>query len=215
MNSELSHVLDSLKDQPRLQITVLGGDHALSPEIITRLQASSHEIQGGTASLDNIMRALSNGEQYHILHILAHGRYNKLNSESDLYLQDNNGLTKTVRDSDITLRLGALANLPHLVFLAACESARRDAGDQNAFVGLASKLVACGVPAVVAMQDMVPIDAAQKLTADFYAYLMLHGVVDRALAQARLLLFDPNSKTWATPVLTMRLKDGLLFDLED
>ncbi len=215
INSELSHLLDSLKEQPGLRITILGEGNALTPELITRLQASGHEILMDHPSLENIMRTLSDGDHYHILHILAHGRYNRLNSESDLYLKDNNGLTKSVRDSDITLRLGALANLPHLVFLAACESARRDAGDQNAFVGLASKLVACGVPAVVAMQDMLPIDASQKLTGDFYTYLMLHGVVDRALAQSRLLLFDPNAKTWATPVLYMRLKDGLLFDLEE
>jgi CHAT domain-containing protein len=99
--------------------------------------------------------------------------------------------------------------------MAACESANRHPGSQNAYVGLAPKLVACGVPAVVAMQDMLPIDAAQKLTEDFYTYLFQHGVVDRALAQARLLLFKPSLKAWSTPVLYMRLKDGLLFDLEN
>lgn len=213
--SELVSLLDALEDQSMLHIMVLAGDNALTPDIKTRLGAAGHTIQEGAASLENILRTLTEGEPYHILHILAHGRYVRMHSASELYLQDNDGQTKIVRDSDITLRLGALSPLPHLVFLAACESARRDPGNQNAFVGLAAKLVACGVPAVVAMQDMLPLDAAQKLTGDFYAYLMLHGVVDRALAQARLLLFDPSSKIWSTPVLYMRLKDGLLFDLED
>ncbi len=212
--SALNSLLDALEDQSRLHITVLAGDNALTSDLKARLSAAGHTIQEGAASLENIIRTLTGGDTYHILHILAHGRYVQRRSASDLYLQDNDGLTKIVSDNDITLRLSAISPLPHLVFLAACESARRHPGNQNAFVGLASKLVACGVPAVVAMQDMLPIDAAEKLTGDFYAYLILHGVVDRALSQARLLLFDPSSKIWSTPVLYMRLKDGLLFDLE-
>jgi hypothetical protein len=210
--SEITRLLDALTDQSRVQITVLTGDY-LSPDVKNRLSTGGHIIQEKTTSLENIIRALTDGETYHIMHVLAHGRFVQMRSASDLYLQDNDGHTKITSDNEIILRLSAISPLPHLVFLASCESAKRQSGNQNAFVGLASKLVACGMPAVVAMQDMMPIDAAQKLTGDFYAYLMQHGVVDRALAQARLLLFDPASTLWSTPVLYMRLKDGLLFDL--
>ena len=61
--------------------------------------------------------------------------------------------------------------LPQLVFLAACDSAKRPENGANPFVGLAPKLVEKGVPAVVAMQDLVPMDLAHTLTGDFYRRL--------------------------------------------
>ncbi len=212
---ELSNLVNAFEDEHHIKLTVLAGENTIPSDLKARLLAANHTVVQAAASLENIIRTLTEGETYHILHVLAHGRYVQLRGVSELYLQDSDGYMKIVSDHDITLRLSAISPLPHLVFLAACESAGRQGGSQNAFVGLASKLVACGVPAVVAMQDMLPIDAAQKLTGDFYAYLMQHGVVDRALAQARLLLFDPSSKAWSTPVLYMRLKDGLLFDMEN
>jgi hypothetical protein len=213
--SELNNLLQAIHDQPFIKITVLAGENTLSSGMEERLHAAGHAVKSIPASLENVVRTLTEGETFHILHIVAHGRFVQLRGVSELYLQDSDGFLRIISDNDITARLSTISPLPHLVFLAACESAGRQAGSANAFVGLASKLVACGVPAVIAMQDILPIDAAQKLTGDFYAYLLQHGVVDRALAQARLLLFDPSSKVWATPVLYMRLNDGLLFDLND
>ena len=213
ITAELENLLDTLNDQTTLHITVLAGENALNHDLQTRLTAAGHSIKYAVVSLENILRTLSAEEPYHIVHILAHGRYVQSRRSSELFLQDNDGYTKIDDDNDIILRLSSISPLPHLVFLAACESARRHPSDKNAYVGLASKLVASGIPAVVAMQDRLPIDAAQKLTGDFYSYLMQHGVVDRALAQARLLLFNPSSPTWSTPVLYMRLKDGQLFNL--
>jgi hypothetical protein len=215
IESELSNILTVADDNSRIRLTVLAGENSVNPDLKARILSAGHVLRETPASLENIMRILTEGEAVHILHIIAHGRFVQLHGASELYLQDNDGYTKITSDNDFTLRLGAISTLPHLVFLAACESTNRHPGSQNAYVGLAPKLVACGVPAVVAMQDMLPIDAAQKLTRDFYTYLLQHGVVDRALAQARLLLFEPSSKAWSTPVLYMRLKDGLLFEIKE
>jgi CHAT domain-containing protein len=101
-----------------------------------------------------------------------------------------------------------------LVFLAACESAKRGPDDGGPFVGLAAKLVQVGIPAVVAMQDQIRVEFAQELTRSFYPPLLSHGVVDRAMSQARLVLHSSGSTEWAIPVLYMRLEDGRLFSSE-
>ena len=61
------------------------------------------------------------------------------------------------------------------------------------------------------MQDVVPMDLARQLTGNFYRRLLEHGFVDRALNEARLLLFDKKQVNWAIPVLFMRLRTGQLF----
>ena len=53
------------------------------------------------------------------------------------------------------------------------------------FLGLAPKLVAAGVPAVLAMQDLVPIKTATEFSATFYRELLEYGQVDRASNAAR------------------------------
>jgi CHAT domain-containing protein len=214
VNLEVENIFNAVGHQTNLKMTILAGKDTVSDSLKTRLHQYGHTIIDKNATLDNIIRTLA-GNPFNILHILAHGRFVRIRDESELFLQDSDGFTMIVSDTEIILRLGAVPNLPHLIFLAACESASRRPGSKNGYVGLASKLVASGVSAVVAMQDMLPIDAAQKLTGDFYMFLMQNGVVDRALAQARLLLFDPDSVVWSIPVLYMRLKDGILFDIKE
>ncbi len=116
-----------------------------------------------------------------------------------------------VSDETIVSSLTGRLPMPQLIFLAACESAKRPETGVNAFVGLGPRLVEAGVPAVVAMQDEVPMTLIPTLTARFYQDLFQHGQVDRALNVARASLFKPDSFDWAIPVLFMHLKDGLLF----
>ncbi len=182
-----------------------------------QLEREGYEICEEMASLKNIVRRLNLGEGHHILHFLGHGSYKRWIGQGPgaavLFLEDEEGLAEPVRDSDIVDRLQSSDQLPHLVFLSACESAKRTSEDENPFVGLAPKLVSAGVPAVVAMQDVVPMLTARQLTAEFYRYLVVeHGIVDQALNQARLMLYDrQGSQDWAIPVLFMRLGEGQLF----
>jgi hypothetical protein len=53
-------------------------------------------------------------------------------------------------------------------------------------------------------------ELARQLTADFYRHLLLHGQVDLALNQTRLLLFETDEVDWAIPVLFSRLVDNEL-----
>jgi hypothetical protein len=101
---------------------------------------------------------------------------------------------------------------PQLVTLMACQSATRDTAD--AFAGLGPKLVAVGVPAVVAMQDFVAIETARTFGSTFYQRLLDHGYVDQAMNEARSTLLTAEHADAAVPVLFMRLKSGQLWGTE-
>jgi len=73
------------------------------------------------------------------------------------------------------------------------------------------KLVDAGVPAVVAMQDLVPVKTAQAFAGNFYGQLLQHGQVDLAANEARSSLLTARLPGAAIPVLFMRLPNGQLF----
>jgi hypothetical protein len=161
--------------------------------------------------LPRLEQALRDG--YHVLHFVGHGTFNQRMQQTALFLQDTDGNAHIVWDAQISQILKQLPALPHLVFLAACQSATRSTVD--AFAGLGPKLVNTGVPALVAMQDKVSIQTARQMTPTFYETLMAHGDVDHALNAARNNLLAAGHGDAAVPVLFMRLKNGLLFSLPE
>jgi CHAT domain-containing protein len=122
----------------------------------------------------------------HILHFVGHGKFSQRRGEAALYLQDAAGNTKIITEAQLVAMLRRQAAPPHLIFLAACQSAERSTAD--AFAGLAPKLVQAGVPAVVAMRARVAMGTARRLSRVFYSELVARGAVDRALNAARSAL---------------------------
>ncbi len=208
----LRHALGNLQQGGQIQVTLMPGQSGLSEELRARLQDEGYQIQDGVTSLDNILRALTD---CHVFHFLGHGAFRRRSDQGEgvaaLYLEQDDGSWQGVRDGDIVSRLVAAAPALRLVFLVACETAKRDARAEHPFVGLGPKLVKAGVPAVVAMQDQVSIELAQELTGGFYRRLLEHGGIDRALNEARSMLFEQKGADWAIPVLFMRLEQGRLF----
>jgi hypothetical protein len=96
-----------------------------------------------------------------------------------------------------------------LVFLSACQSGV--VRGESLFGGLGPGLILAGVPAVVAMQFSVPVDAAVDFAKGFYTALAQGETVPRAVAEGRMGLF--RSKTWYIPTLYLRSTDdeGRLF----
>lgn len=208
----LRQALGDLRRGGQVQVTLMPGRSGLSSPLREQLEDEGYRIEEGVTSLDHILRLLPG---CHVFHFLGHGHFRPRGAHGEgvaaLYLEREDGRWEVVKDDDLVTALAAAAPLPHLVFLSACESAKRDAQAAHPFVGLAPKLVNAGVPAVVAMQEQVPMDLARQLSGDFYRGLAEHGIVDRALNQARLLLFDREEVDWAIPVLFMRLEEGQLF----
>jgi len=216
---EAKALADLLAGLPRKVVgTVLPGRTGLPDELQSKLTKAGWTVANGVTSWQNIQRHLQDGQ--HILHILAHGQLSR-DGKAYLLLEHEGGekvargSLERVPDQTIVTSLAGVRPLPQLIFLAACESAKRPANQANPFVGLAPKLVESGVPAVVAMQDLVPIPLAHLLTVDFYRRLFEHGQVDRALNEARTLLYKQNAFEWAIPVLFLRLKNGQLFASQD
>ncbi len=161
-------------------------------------------------TLERLEAALREG--YHVLHYVGHGAFSQRRQRTVLFLQNEDGETALISDDALMRMLARQDVRPRLVFLAACQSATRATGD--AFQGLAPKLVTVGVPAVVAMQDFVTVETAQRCSATFYRRLMEDGQVDVALNAARSALLSADRPDAAVPVLFMRLKSARLWSAE-
>ena len=149
---------------------------------------------------------------YHVLHFVGHGAYSVRREQAALYMQDDVGHTRRVLDSELVSMIARQGTRPQLITLVTCQSATRSTTD--AFAGLGPKLVSVGVPAVVAMQDVVTIETAHKFEGTFYARLLEHGYVDQAANEARSTLLTAGRADAAVPVLFMRLKSGQLWGAE-
>ena len=161
-------------------------------------------------TLERIEEALRQG--YHIFHYLGHGAFNAKRQQAALYLQDADGHAKRALDDEIVAMVARQGVRPHLIFLAACQSAVRSSAD--AFLGLGPKLVSAGVPAVIAMQDFVSVETARKFSSVFYQRLVEHGYIDRAGNEARSSLLTTGRPDAIVPVLFMRLKSAQLWSDE-
>jgi CHAT domain-containing protein len=165
----------------------------------------------GPVTLGRLEQEMHKG--YHVLHVLSHGAFSTKRQQAALYLQNEDGTAKNVLDSELAGMLARQGVQPHLVFLAACQSATRSTAD--AFLGLGPKLVSIGVPAVVAMQDVVTVATVRRFSEVFYRQLLEHGQVDLATNEARSTLLTARRPDAAVPVLFMRLKSGRLWADED
>lgn len=207
----LWEALGELADPAVLALTLLPGRGGLPAALARTLQAGGCVILAGATGADTLSEAM---RRFDLVHLIAHGGFRPGRSgragQTRLFLEAPDGTPELALDDDLVSRWAAAAPLPRLVYLAACETAvRGDAATQPA-VGLGPKLVAAGVPAVVAMQDRVPMDFSSALTRRFFQALLRHGVVDRALNEARWLLHEAGSPDWSIPVLFMRLEAGRL-----
>jgi hypothetical protein len=166
-------------------------------------------------TLQAIEAALRKG--VHILHFVGHGQFIKEKGQAVLYLPDEKNYVAPAKDADIGAMLGRQLmdaavqsdDKLRLVYLSSCQTAVRSPAD--AFRGLAPQLVSSGVPAVLAMQDLVPVVTAHEFSRTFYRELLDHGEADRASNAARSSLLTAGIRGAAIPVLFMRLRFGQLF----
>jgi hypothetical protein len=144
----------------------------------------------------------------HLLHVVAHGQVNPRTGRAALFLADAENRVALAGEEEIAALFARQDGPLRLVFLACCESATRSPAD--AFRGLAPALVAAGVPAVLAMQDPVPVTTARQLASTFYRRLLVHGQADLATNEARSSVLAARLPGAAIPVLFQRLRDGRL-----
>lgn len=145
----------------------------------------------------------------HIFHFIGHGKYFEQQKDGLLLLEDESHRGKPTSGQ----HLGAILHDHHtlrLVVLNACEGARTSAEDP--YTGVAQTLVRQGIPAVLAMQFEIFENAAITLAHEFYSAIADGYPVDAALSEARKAIFASNNDIeWGTPVLFMRIPNGVLF----
>ena len=160
----------------------------------------------GMPTLDQFCDRLTQ-TSYSLLHIVGHGQVNQ-QGETILYWATKENLVEPVTGSNLIQRLQNIQNLPHFVFLSACETAKSEAG--MALGGLAQRMVReLGIPAVLAMTENVTIETAALLSKAFYPRLRKHGEVDKALVEATSSL---SRHDILVPALFSRLGRNSLFD---
>jgi hypothetical protein len=153
---------------------------------------------------------------FHALHLQAHGVLLPARASASLVLEAEDGeggerQADFVDEESFAQIVEGVRDL-RLVTLIACHGGMQSSAAPLS--GLGPGLVRRGVPAVVAMGQAISFEAARSFCAHFYRNLARGGTVDRAANEARhqLRLSHRDSDEWGTPVLFMRLRDGLLWE---
>ncbi len=168
-------------------------------------QVVAEPASGKRATLDNLLDSLNQGK-FDILYLVCHGRI--LDGDSQLYFENEAGAVELVAGSTLQAEFERLRdNRPNLVILASCESAGD--GEGRALAALGPRLAEAGVPAVIAMQDVVSIETNRLFMAAFFKEIYRHGVIDRAVSVARWETREAHD--YWVPVLFMRLKNGRIW----
>jgi hypothetical protein len=187
------------------------------PSDVLASDATGTESDGsvGPATLDAIGQRITAGA-YTLLHLVGHGSVARLEAdkqETTLYLAKPDGSVDPVSGTRLLerfTRLNPRQGFPRFAFLAACESASPAAEAAGALGGLAQRLVReLGMPAVVAMTDVVTVTTATALASQFYQRLRTHGQPDLALVEATAGLAERGDIT--VPALYSRLAGVSLF----
>ncbi len=184
--------------QPRLELTIL-------------------ERPDPQALRDELLRAVSRREPYHVLHFAGHGTFDGERGEGALLFATAEGEARPLTGDELALLVRGTGGL-RLAVLNACHSGRMGAEpDQDAFAGVAAALLLGGLPAVLGMRRPIPDDSAVAFSATLYRRLALGEPIDAAVTEARLAIYRRGrpAAEWSTPVLFLRAPDGRLFAGEE
>jgi len=132
-----------------------------------------------------------------ILHFEGHGAFTRTGL---LIFEDADGASDPVEAS--TLGGAFYGTDLRLAVLSACDSAKT-AGD-SLLSSVAPALILAGVPAVVAMQQRIPDEAATRFSRGFYTALMEGQDLESAVAAGRKQLM--RSTYWYVPTLYLRTR---------
>ncbi|MCI0694184.1 CHAT domain-containing protein [candidate division KSB1 bacterium] len=149
--------------------------------------------------------------EYHIIHFMGHGGFDAAIGQGFLLLEDDEGMSTKLSESDLRLLLVDCPSTRVVVFTA-CDTAK--SSSDKIFSGVATSVTQAGVPAVVSMQFPITDEAANHFSKELYLCLSEGYGIDQAVAQARkaIKLNATEGNEWITPALYMRSTSGYLFE---
>jgi hypothetical protein len=163
------------------------------------------------ATIEKLHTALLDVEP-HILHFSGHGVLN--GGQGALALEKpETGATDPLTARQLRGLLNRLGIT--LAVLNACETAQHNTRD--ALMGVAQALIREEIPAVIAMQFLVPETVALLFTRRLYEFLFRGDPLEKIVTETRVGI-DINAEddriSWGIPVLFMRAHDGHLWKPE-
>ncbi|GAB4555656.1 MAG: hypothetical protein OHK0023_27130 [Anaerolineae bacterium] len=162
------------------------------------------------AQLVNLQRKLREGTSYQVFHYIGHAAFDERSQQGMLAFEDPRSDKTQAVSGEALARELVEENSIRLVVLNACHGARQNSLDP--FSGIASSIVARGIPCVVAMQFAITDDASRIFSSEFYRTLSEGYPIEGAIAEARRAIASTlNNQEWATPVLVLRAANGILF----
>lgn len=162
------------------------------------------------AQLVTLQRKLREGIPYHVFHFIGHSAFDEASQIGMLAFEDPRTLRSVAVSGEALARELSEENSIRLVVLNACQAARQNLKDP--FAGIASSIVARGIPAVVAMQFAISDDASRTFSQEFYEALSEGYPIEAAMSEARRTISSTiDNLEWATPVLYLRAPTGILF----
>lgn len=162
------------------------------------------------AQLTTLQRKLRAGVSYQVFHYIGHAAFDDRTQTGMLAFEDPRTRETMPVSGESLARELSEENSIRLVVLNACQGARKSRTDP--YAGIASSIVARGVPAVVAMQFPISDPASRAFSQEFYRALSEGYPIEAATAEARRAISNTlNNLEWATPVLYFRAPSGILF----
>ncbi|MCB1057966.1 MAG: SAVED domain-containing protein [Acidobacteria bacterium] len=206
------------EDWPPLDEVIRDHYRDLRAKLRGQLDVDLHRLARPT--LNELTKRIE-AHEFHALHFFGHGDVDKETGVGTLIFEDEDRGPRPVSGVELAKVLeSAKKRSLRLAVVNSCQGAMmpRQEG-QYRWAGVASALVAAGLPATVAMQFTISAEAAHSFSLGFYTALAEGKPVDLAVAEGRRQMgndaADPTDYEWATPVLTMRSRDGRIFRVGD
>ena len=202
-------VIANPSDLPNYRLPPINTEQGLANARRTLSSHSLVQLVEHQATFKRLSEELRRGCD--LLYIVGHGGF--VNGEYMLLLANEEGKVERVFASELIETIMDLNELPRLVVLMACQSAKTR---QNAtthgepsLVALGPLIAEAGVPAVLAMHGQISQQTATDFLQVFVEELQRTGVIDDAAAAARGSV-QRRPDAWM-PVLFMRSKSGVIW----
>ncbi|MBS1745953.1 MAG: CHAT domain-containing protein [Bacteroidetes bacterium] len=152
----------------------------------------------------------------HIIHILAHGRFNEESKKGEILFMKNDGSEDWITGDRLKILINDDKNVK-LIFLESCETGTMNS--LNPISGIAQQVSDINVPSVIAMQSEIVQTDAHLFAGVFYKTLfegrsVYSGMKEAIIAIRNSNLKDENKNSFGIPVLYAR-DEGVLFKMTE